>query len=161
VPGAPTNQSFDVNYPEKDLVGYKWYDAKNLTPLFPFGFGLSYTNFAYSGLTVATDQVSFTLQNTGTRDGAEIAQVYARRPGDPAGMQRLVGFTKQALEAGESKSVTVPIDPLYLSSFDATLHRWVELPGSYAVMVGGASRGDLLTGSFSLLGPVSTNTSNQ
>ena len=52
VPGAPTNQSFDVNYPEKDLVGYKWYDAKNLTPLFPFGFGLSYTDFAYSGLKV-------------------------------------------------------------------------------------------------------------
>jgi beta-glucosidase len=150
VPGAPTNQSFDVNYPEKDLVGYKWYDAKNLTPLFPFGFGLSYTNFAYSDLKVDADQVSFTLRNAGARDGAEIAQIYARRPGDPASMRRLVGFTKLALKAGESRSITVPIDPLYLSSFDATQHRWVELPGTYAVMVGGASRGDLLTGSFSL-----------
>jgi len=158
IPSAPTGQSFDVNYPEKDLVGYKWYDAKNLTPLFPFGFGLSYTDFAYSGLQVATGQVSFTLRNAGTRDGAEIAQVYARRPGDPAGVRRLVGFTKLALKAGESKSVTVPIDPLYLSSFDATLHRWIELPGTYAVMVGGASRGDLLTGSFSLAGPVRTDT---
>ena len=161
VPGAPTNRSFDVNYPEKDLVGYKWYDAKNLTPLFPFGFGLSYTDFAYSGLEVHADEVSFTLRNAGTRDGSEIAQVYARRPGDPAGVRRLVGFTKLALKAGESKSVTVPIDPLYLSSFDATLHRWIELPGTYAVMVGGASRGDLLTGSFSLASPVRTDTLDQ
>ena len=161
VPGAPTDRSFDVNYPEKDLVGYKWYDAKNLTPLFPFGFGLSYTDFAYSDLTVNADEVSFTLRNAGARDGAEIAQVYATRPGDPAGVRRLVGFIKLALKAGESKSVTVPIDPLYLSGFDATLHRWVELPGSYAVMVGGASRGDLLTGSFSLTRTVSTNTPDQ
>jgi beta-glucosidase len=161
VPGAPTGQSFDVKYPEKDLVGYKWYDARKLTPLFPFGFGLSYTDFAYSDLTVEADQVSFTLRNAGTRDGAEIAQVYATRPGDPAGVRRLVGFTKLALKAGESKSVTVPIDPLYLSSFDATLHRWIELPGTYAVMVGGASRGDLMTGSFSLTGPVRTDTLDQ
>ena len=137
-------------YPEKDLVGYKWYDARKLTPLFPFGFGLSYTNFAYSDLAVATDQVSFTLRNAGARDGAEIAQVYARRPGDPAGVKRLVGFTKLALKAGESKSVSVPMEPLYLSSFDVIQHRWVERPGTYAVMVGGASRGDLLTGHFSL-----------
>ena len=156
VPGAPANQSFDVNYPEKDLVGYKWYDAKNLTPLFPFGFGLSYTNFAYSGLTVAPDQVSFSLRNAGARDGAEIAQIYARRPGDPAGVKRLVGFTKVALKAGESKAVTVPIDPLYLSSFDATQHRWIELAGTYSVTVGGASRGDFLTGGFSLAAPVRT-----
>ena len=161
VPGAPTNQSFDVNYPEKDLVGYKWYDAKNLTPLFPFGFGLSYTEFTYSNLKVDADQVSFALHNAGTHDGAEIAQVYARRPGDPAGVRRLVGFTKLALKAGESTSVTVPVDPLYLSSFDATQHRWIELPGTYAVMVGGASRGDLLTGSFSLAGPVRTDTLDQ
>ena len=161
VPGAPTNQSFDVAYPEKDLVGYKWYDAKNLTPLFPFGFGLSYTHFAYSDLKADADQVSFTLRNAGTRDGAEIAQVYATRPGDPSGVRRLVGFTKLALKAGESKSVTVPIDPLYLSSFDATQHRWIELPGNYAVMVGGASRGDLLTGNFSLAGPVRTDTLDQ
>ncbi len=156
VPGAASNQSFDVRYPEKDLAGYKWYDAKNLTPLFPFGFGLSYTNFAYSGLSVTADQVSFTLRNAGTRDGAEIAQIYARRPGDPAGVRRLAGFTKVALKAGESKQVTVPIDPLYLSSFDPTQHRWIELAGSYAVMVGGASRGDLLTGGFSLASPVKT-----
>src|SRR3984957_14649214 len=158
VPGAPTDRSFDVNYPEKDLVGYKWYDAKNLTPLFPFGFGLSYTDFAYSDLTVTADQVSFTLRNAGARDGAEIAQIYARRPGDPASMRRLVGFTKLALKAGENESVTVPIDPLYLSSFDATQHRWIEQPGTYAVIVGGASRGDLLTGSFSL---TNSNTSDQ
>jgi beta-glucosidase len=101
------------------------------------------------------------MRNAGTRDGAEIAQVYATRPGDPAGVRRLVGFTKLALKAGESKSVTVPIDPLYLSSFDATLHRWIELPGTYAVMVGGASRGDLMTGSFSLTGPVRTDTLDQ
>jgi beta-glucosidase len=161
VPGAPTSQSFNVNYPEKDMVGYKWYDAKNLTPLFPFGFGLSYTDFAYTSLKVDADQVSFTLRNAGTRDGAEIVQVYARRPGDPAGVRRLVGFTKVALKVGESKSVSVPIDPLYLSSFDATLHHWIELPGTYVVMVGGASRGALLTGSFSLAGPVKTDTLDQ
>ena len=72
--------------------------------------------------------MSFTLRNAGARDSAEIAQIYARRPGDPTGVKRLVGFTKVALKAGESKAVTVPIDPLYLSSFDATQHRWIELP---------------------------------
>jgi beta-glucosidase len=76
-------------------------------------------------------------------------------------VQRLVGFTKVALKAGESKSVTVSIDPLYLSSFDAAQHRWIELPGTYAVKVGGASRGDLLTGSFSLANPVRTDTLDQ
>jgi beta-glucosidase len=155
---AGGGRSFDVNYPQKDLVGYKWYDAKNLAPLFPFGFGLSYTNFSYSGLTADKDQASFTLRNAGTRDGAEIAQVYAARPGDPAGVRRLVGFTKVVLKAGESKSVNVPLDPLYLSSFDVTVHRWIELPGSYTLAVGGASRGDFLTGSFSLASAIKTDT---
>jgi beta-glucosidase len=161
VPGTPTNQSFDVSYPEKDLVGYKWYDAKKLTPLFPFGFGLSYTQFAYSGLTATADQVNFTLRNVGTHDGAEVAEVYATRPSDPAGVRRLVGFTKQTLKVGESKSVTIPIDPLYLSSFDVSQHRWIELPGTYAIIVGGASRGDALTGNFSLSSPVRTDTMDQ
>jgi len=132
---------FDVVYDEGVKVGYKWYDAEKKPVLFPFGYGLSYTTFAYSGLSVSREKATFTVANTGERDGVEIAEVYASLPAaaqEPP--KRLVGFTRVALKAGEKKEVTVEIDPKYLSIFDEKKHAWSLLPGSYAVMVGGSSQ---------------------
>jgi beta-glucosidase len=147
-PPRPAPQPFDIAYPEKDEVGYKWYDARHVAPLFPFGFGLSYTNYSYAGLTVAASGVTFTVRNNGARDGAEIAQVYAQIPGEP--FKRLVGWSKISLKTGESRAVTIPIDPLYLSIFDAVHGKWQLQKGSYAVFVGGSSRDTPLAGHFAV-----------
>jgi beta-glucosidase len=114
---------FDIEYDEGLLVGYKWYDAKEKQPLFPFGFGLSYTTYAYSGLKLSPAQVTFEVKNTGTRAGAEIAEVYATLPqaaGEP--FKRLVAFQKVSLAPGESKTVTLSLDPHYLSIFNECSH---------------------------------------
>jgi beta-glucosidase len=134
---------FQVNYDEGLKVGYKWYDAENKPVLFPFGFGLSYTTFGYSGLNVTpgdTVKVTFTLANTGARAGAEIAQIYAALPAsaqEPP--KRLVGFAKVKLESKEKKSVTVEIDRKYLSIWDESKDAWSLLPGEYTFLVGGSS----------------------
>jgi beta-glucosidase len=136
--------TFSVNYDEGLKVGYKWYDAEKKVPLFPFGFGLSYTTFAYSKLVVTSGQqtkVTFTLKNTGSRDGDEIAQVYASLPvaaNEPP--KRLVGWSKVHLKASESKEVTVTIPAKYLFIFDESGNNWKLMPGSYTFTVGGSSR---------------------
>ena len=134
---------FQVAYDEGVKVGYKWYDAENKKPLFPFGYGLSYTTYRYSGLQVTPGEkvkVTFTVANTGSREGSEIAEVYS---GLPAAAQeppkRLVGFTKVKLNPGEKRNVTVEIDPKYLSIFDEQKDGWSLLPGDYAISVGGSS----------------------
>ena len=135
---------FQVTYDEGVKVGYKWYDAEKKPVLFPFGFGLSYTTFEYSGLTVTPGQnveVSFTIANTGGRSGAEVAEVYAALPAsadEPP--KRLVGFTKVKLDAGEKRTVTVEVDPKYLSIFDVKKNGWTLVPGDYTIMVGGSSQ---------------------
>ena len=134
--------TFSVTYDEGLKVGYKWYDAEKKPVLFPFGHGLSYTTFAYSGLQVTSGRettVSFSVKNTGSRDGAEIAQVYAALPasaGEPP--KRLIGWSKVWLKAGESKEVKVSVDPKYLSIYDEA-SGWKLLPGGYVIMVGGSS----------------------
>ena len=151
-PGAPwkvNTRRFDIEYDEGLLVGYKWYDAKNKQPLFPFGFGLSYTTYSYSGLKVSQAGISFDVKNTGKRAGAEIAEVYASLPqaaGEP--FQRLVAFKKIALDPGESKSVTVALDPHYLSIFNEDKNGWELVAGEYTVEVGGSSRDLPLHGTF-------------
>jgi beta-glucosidase len=133
--------AFDIPYTEGLKVGYKWFDAENKEPLFPFGFGLSYTTFGYSDLKAAADSVSFAVKNTGTRAGAEIAQVYCSLPaaaGEPP--KRLVGWSKVDLKPGESKTVTVKIEPLFLSVFNVDKDGWEKLPGEYKFAVGGSSR---------------------
>jgi len=134
---------FPMAYDEGVKVGYKWYDAENKKPLFPFGFGLSYTTYRYSGLQVTPGEktkVTFTVTNTGSREGTEIAEVYA---GLPAAAQeppkRLVGFTRVKLNPGEKRNVTVEIEPKYLSIFDEQKDDWSLLPGDYSIMVGGSS----------------------
>jgi len=139
--GKPT---FDVHYNEGLKVGYKWYDAENKPVLFPFGFGLSYSDYSYSNLKVSsvTDTtVTFTVKNTGKRAGEEIAQVYAVLPAaanEPA--KRLVGWSKVALAPSESKEVTVTVPAKYLSIYDEASSSWRLIPGSYSIMVGGSSK---------------------
>ncbi len=136
--------TFAVKYDEGIKVGYKWYDAENKPVLFPFGHGLSYTTYAYSGLKVtpgAQTAVTFTVKNTGQREGSEIAQVYAALPETAAEPpKRLVGFTKIQLKPGETKEVTVNVDGKYLSIFDESANAWKLVPGSYNIMVGGSSK---------------------
>jgi beta-glucosidase len=135
---------FTVDYNEGVKVGYKWYDAEKTPVLFPFGYGLSYTSYSYSGLTVTsgkTIKATFTLANTGARAGAEIAEVYASLPAtaqEPP--KRLVGWSKVKLNAGEQRTVTVEIDPKYLSIFDVQKDGWALVPGDYTILVGGSSQ---------------------
>jgi beta-glucosidase len=134
---------FQVVYDEGLKVGYKWYDAENKPVLFPFGYGLSYTTYRYAGLTVTPGdkvKVSFKLTNAGTRAGAEVAEVYAALPAsaqEPP--KRLVGWSKVMLNAGETKTVEVEIDPKYLSIFDDAKNSWTLIPGDYTIMAGGSS----------------------
>ena len=135
---------FQVTYDEGVKVGYKWYDSEKKPVLFPFGYGLSYTSYAYSNLKVMpgkTPKVTFTVKNTGKRDGAEIAEVYASLPATASEPpKRLVGFSKVALKAGESKEVSIDVNPKYLSIFDVEQNGWQLLPGEYGFMVGGSSQ---------------------
>ncbi|HEY6373592.1 MAG TPA: glycoside hydrolase family 3 C-terminal domain-containing protein [Candidatus Sulfotelmatobacter sp.] len=136
--------AFPVTYDEGVKVGYKWYDAENKPVLFPFGYGLSYTTYSYSNLKVTpgkNPRVTFTVTNTGNRAGAEVAQVYASLPAAAAEPpKRLVGWRKIKLNGGESKEVTVDIDPKYLSIFNVEHNGWQLLPGEYGFMVGGSSQ---------------------
>ncbi|HUB53262.1 MAG TPA: glycoside hydrolase family 3 C-terminal domain-containing protein [Terracidiphilus sp.] len=134
---------FDVNYDEGLKLGYKWYDTEKKPVLFPFGFGLSYTSYAYSGLTVTpgdSTTVTFTVKNTGKRAGSEIAEVYASLPeaaGEPP--KRLVGWTRVELAPGEAKAVAVPVARDRLTIFDEASDSWKLMPGSYVIRVGGSS----------------------
>ncbi len=144
--GEPKEQKtpFDINYTEGLKVGYKWFEAEGKEPLFPFGFGLSYTSFSYSALELtqgAQLQVRFRVANTGSRAGAEVAQVYATLPssaGEP--FKRLVGWQKVSLAPGESKAVSLAVEPKYLSIFNADKGKWELAPGEYKVLVGGSSQ---------------------
>ncbi|HWZ45399.1 MAG TPA: glycoside hydrolase family 3 C-terminal domain-containing protein [Candidatus Saccharimonadales bacterium] len=135
---------FQTTYDEGLKVGYKWYDAEHKQVLFPFGYGLSYTTYSYSDLTVTPGKnvrVSFKVTNTGSRAGAEVAEVYAALPesaGEPP--KRLVGWSKVKLNGGESKDVTLEVDPEFLSIFNVEKDAWQLVPGSYTLMVGGSSQ---------------------
>ncbi|HEV2425416.1 MAG TPA: glycoside hydrolase family 3 C-terminal domain-containing protein [Terriglobia bacterium] len=137
-PGRPfriNTRQFEVNYDEGLKVGYKWYDAENKPVLFPFGFGLSYTTYAYSDLKVSpgsTPSVSFDLKNAGSRAGAEIAEVYLGLPAsadEPP--KRLVAWRRVELAPGESKTVTLDLNPHYLSIFNEQKDGWELVPGDY------------------------------
>lgn len=135
---------FQVTYDEGVKVGYKWYDAEHKPVLFPFGYGLSYTTYSYSNLKVTpgkNPRVSFTVTNTGNREGAEVAEVYASLPAGAAEPpKRLVGFSKVKLNGGESKEVTVDVDSKYLSIFNVEQNGWQLISGEYRFMVGGSSQ---------------------
>jgi beta-glucosidase len=140
-------RTIEVNYFEGAQVGYKWFDRNGLRPLFPFGFGLSYTTFAYANITAAavesTITVSVDVKNTGLRGGADIPQFYVRRPDDPGFPIRLVGWSKVSLEPGETRRVTLTVDPRLLGRFDTAAGDWEIAPGRYMVEAG-ANAGALL-----------------
>lgn len=146
--GDPVLPPFDVSYAEGAKVGYKWFEAEKREPLFPFGFGLSYSAYEYSGLKVdeQSRQVTFTLKNKGPYAGAEIAQVYVQLPSAAnESYKRLVAFERVSLNAGESKTVTLPLEPKYLSIFSEQSNGWQLLPGEYRIVVGPSSAASTLT----------------
>jgi beta-glucosidase len=137
----------EVQYSEGLLVGYRWYDAKGIAPLFPFGFGLSYTTFSFSDLNVTPSlspgdsaTVTVDVTNTGSVAGANTVQAYV---GDPASVgeppEQLKGFDKVSLAPGQSTQVTMTLGPQSFSTWDTPSQSWVETPGEYSVMVGDSS----------------------
>lgn len=143
VQDAPKKQSFPADYSEGARFGYKWFDSEGKQPQFPFGFGLSYTTFHYENLKVdpKARTVSFTVANTGHRDGTEIAQLYVALPSASAEhFRRLAGWQRVALKAGQEKTVSILMEPLTLAVFDEKKDEWAWLPGLYTVSVGGSSR---------------------
>jgi beta-glucosidase len=136
-----------VVYKDDIWVGYRYYDTKSVKPLFPFGFGLSYTTFAYSNLEVKADKepvnctLRFTITNTGKVEGKEIAEVYVRdleskleRPS-----RELKGFTKVNLKPGESKTVEVTLNKRAFQYYDPEKKDWVLEPGKFELLVGPSS----------------------
>jgi beta-glucosidase len=138
----------DVYYSEGVDVGYRFYDAKNETPLFPFGFGLSYTKFAFSSLRITPGtltgtgdvHVSAVITNTGSRTGSDVAQLYI---GDPASTgeppRSLQGYDRVTLAPGKSARVSFTVTPAQLSWWSDTANGWTQTPGTYHVYVGDSS----------------------
>jgi beta-glucosidase len=137
-----------TNYTEGLLVGYRWYEEKNIKPMFPFGYGLSYTQFDFKSLqlpnTINADKrvaVKLTLTNSGTMEGAEVVQLYLHAPSDMIfnPQQTLKAFNKISLKPKESKTVTLYLEPRDFSYWDEHSHSWKALKGKYEVRIGAAS----------------------
>ncbi len=168
-PGVPGDRKWESSfgavpileetYSEGIYVGYRWYESKQIAPLFPFGYGLSYTTFAYGepkvSKAVTTDgsvSVSVPVTNTGSVAGAEVVQFYVADPEASVDrpVKELKGFDKVWLEPGETKTVTVQLTRESLSFFDAARHAWVAEPGRFDVLVGASSADIRGTVSFEL-----------
>ena len=132
---------YTAEYREGLYTGYRYYDAARKAVLFPFGHGLSYTSFAYSGLTVGDGAVTFTLENTGPVPGRETAQVYILKNG----FKQLKGFQKIGLAPGEKQTVAVPLDDRAFAYWNTDVHDWREEGGEYTLCVGSSSRDLRLT----------------
>ena len=151
-----------VRYGEGIFVGYRYYDKKQIEPLFPFGYGLSYTSFGYANLRLSTDRlapggeltVSVEVTNTGKRAGREVVQVYVRDPQARLTRppQELKGFRKIALQPGETRAVELTLDMRALAYFDDARAAWVADAGTFEVLVGSSSRDIRARASFSLSG---------
>ena len=141
---------FDADYKaEGARVGYKWFESERKTPLFPFGFGLSYTTYEFSDLHVDAAQhtATLTVRNTGSRPGTETAQVYAVLPTSTGenNYKRLVGFDRVALDPGQSKTITVSLNPLTLSIFNVEKNSFEMPQGDYQILAGSSSADTPLT----------------
>lgn len=146
--GVNTNAPpFDIRYPEGSDAGYRWYDLKREKPLYPFGYGLSYTAFQYRNLKVTGGDrliVSFKVTNTGKVAGADVPQVYVKLPGKA---KRLIGWDKPVLAPGQSATITVTADPRLLARFDAARQRWVVDAGKVSLEIGHSATDTTLVGS--------------
>jgi len=138
----------EVHYSEGINVGYRWFETNGIKPLFPFGYGLSYTTFGYSNPSAVVlpghkgVAVTFDVQNTGKVSGAEVAQVYVGFPSIEEGNEpprQLKGFEKVNLEPGASKTITVTLNRRAFSYWSVAKHDWVIAPGSYKIMIGASS----------------------
>ena len=130
-----------MNFPEGANVGYRWFESRKLAPLFPFGFGLSYTNFTYANPKVEggkTLTVSFDVTNVGTLAGSDTPQVYAAPvlDGGTTSIHHLVGWQKLMLAPGEARHVVIRAEPRLLATFDTTKRAWRIAKGSYEAVVG-------------------------
>lgn len=156
----PAKGDSHVRYSEGVFLGYRHYDRSDIKPLFPFGYGLSYTIFAYSNLSVAPQtgdlkqpvSVSFDVKNTGSREGAEVAELYV---GDshasvPRPIKELKGFAKVNLKPGETTRVTIQLNRRAFSFYDVQKKDWSAEPGDFSILVGGSSDNAHLQGKFTL-----------
>jgi beta-glucosidase len=141
---APNN-----DYAEGVFLGYRWFDAKGIKPLFPFGFGLSYTTFAFSDMKVVpsgdkegTLTASVTVKNTGMREGGEVVQLYVEPPKAevPRPVRELRGFTRVVLKAGERREVKIPFARRDLAYWNPTSREWTVSEGSYTAAAGSSSQ---------------------
>lgn len=149
--GAPHCDPYAAHYNETLFVGYRWYDQFKVTPAYPFGHGLSYTTFSYSDLSVTQTEAKFTVTNTGSVNGTEVAQLYLTFPveaDEPP--QQLKGFSAVELAAGASTTVTLPLTPRSFSVWSVASHAWTVVKGNFGVSVGSSSRDIRLRGSLSL-----------
>jgi beta-glucosidase len=154
----PKNGGKKVEYSEGIFVGYRHFDKSAVKPLFAFGYGLSYTSFAYKNLTISlpsADQqvsVAFDVTNTGTRAGADVAEVFIgdRHAPVPRPVKELKGFTKVSLNPGETKTVTVKLDRRAFSYYDVKKHVWTVVPGDFDLFVARSAADIELTGKVSL-----------
>ena len=141
-----------VRYKEGVLVGYRWYDSRGLRPAFPFGFGLAYTHFRYSGLRVGRTTVSARVRNAGQRTGSDVPQLYLGLPSPGRGVvqppRELKGFRRIVLRPGRSTRVRFPLDTRSFSYWNTAANRWAIAPGCYGVFVGRSSRDLPLRGSI-------------
>ena len=139
-PNDPRGRAFSAEYGEGALVGYKWFAAKAEQPLFPFGFGLSYTRFALDDLSLSADggtlKARATVKNIGDRAGEATPQFYVALPGDAGAAPRLASWRRIELQPGEAQTVSVSLDPRLLASFDEAARRWRVAAGTYTLSAG-------------------------
>ena len=143
-----------VEYREGLYVGYRYYDTASVPTAFPFGYGLSYTSFAYSDLKADETGVTLTVTNTGSCAGAEVVQLYVAKPDAKVfrPVKELKGFAKVQLEAGESKTVTIPLDDKAFRYWNVKTDRWEVEGGSYQLLVGASSADIRLTAAVTVAG---------
>ena len=141
-----------AQYKEGLLVGYRWFDTKNIEPLFPFGYGLSYTRFEYSNLRLSPNAAEFDIKNAGDREGGEVAQLYIHEvhPRLPRPAKELKGLRKVFLKPGETHHVSIPLDRNSFAFYDPDQHAWAVDPGEFTILVGSSSRDIRLQGNLTL-----------
>ena len=143
VPSSPyfPGKEATAEYREGIYVGYRYYDTAGVASMYPFGFGMSYTSFQYSGLRIEGDKVYFTVENTGDTAGAEVAQLYvsARTGGMFRPRKELKGFARCCLEQGEKKELCIALNERSFAVWSVIEHDWVVEPGEYDILVGASS----------------------